>query len=70
MTVSLEQAAAKAAAVGIALRGAFHPEAGDGVPLLPGGTPAVTLVLADAIDISRGDMLVHRNASPASRQNA
>jgi len=49
MTVSLEQAADKAAAVGIALRGAFHPEAGDGVPLLPGGTPAGTLVLAGMV---------------------
>jgi sulfate adenylyltransferase subunit 1 len=29
---------------------------------------AVTLVLADAVDISRGDMLVHGNASPASRR--
>jgi sulfate adenylyltransferase subunit 1 len=30
---------------------------------------AITLVLADAIDISRGDMLVHRNASPACRRD-
>jgi len=30
---------------------------------------AVTLVLDDAIDISRGDMLVHGNASPATRQD-
>jgi len=46
---SLEQAAAAAAAAGIALRGAFHPEAGDGVPLLPGGTPTGTLVLAGTV---------------------
>ncbi|TMG96995.1 MAG: sulfate adenylyltransferase [Betaproteobacteria bacterium] len=30
---------------------------------------AVTLVLADAIDISRGDMLVHRNKSPVIRRD-
>jgi sulfate adenylyltransferase subunit 1 len=30
---------------------------------------AVTLVLDDAIDISRGDMLVHGNASPATRHD-
>ncbi|HXA70654.1 MAG TPA: ferredoxin [Stellaceae bacterium] len=46
MVASLEQAVAMAAGVAIALRGAFHPEASDGVPLLPGGTPAGTLVLA------------------------
>jgi sulfate adenylyltransferase subunit 1 len=30
---------------------------------------AITLVLDDAIDISRGDMLVHGNASPVTRRN-
>jgi ferredoxin-like protein FixX len=49
MVASLEQAAAKAAVAGIALRGAFHPEAGDGVPPLSGGTPAGTLVLAGTV---------------------
>ena len=46
---SLEQAVAKAAVAGIALRGAFHPEPGDDVPLLPGGTPAGTLVLVGMV---------------------
>jgi hypothetical protein len=46
MAASLEQAAAKAAVAGVALRGAFYPEARDGVPLLPGGAPASTVVLA------------------------
>jgi sulfate adenylyltransferase subunit 1 len=30
---------------------------------------AVTLVLADAIDVSRGDMLVHGNASPVTKRD-
>ncbi len=34
-----------AGACGLALRGAFHPAAGDRVPDLPGGVPARTLVL-------------------------
>jgi sulfate adenylyltransferase subunit 1 len=41
----------------------------DGTRKRAGLHAAVTLVLADAIDISRGDMLVHRNASPASRRD-
>jgi len=46
---SLKQAAAKAAAVGIALRGAFHPAPEDGVPALPDGRLAATLVLAGLV---------------------
>ncbi len=38
--------AGAAAAVGLALRGAFHPVLGDGVPPMPGGVPVGTLVLA------------------------
>jgi hypothetical protein len=49
MVASLEQAAAAAAAVGIALRGAFHPEAGDGVPPLSGAARVGTLVLAGMV---------------------
>ena len=41
----------------------------DGTRKRAGLHAAVTLVLADAIDISRGDMLVHRNASPACRRD-
>jgi sulfate adenylyltransferase subunit 1 len=41
----------------------------DGTRARAGLHAAVTLVLADAIDISRGDMLVHRNASPPSRRD-
>ena len=41
----------------------------DGTRKRAGLHAAVTLVLADAIDISRGDMLVHGNASPASRRD-
>jgi sulfate adenylyltransferase subunit 1 len=41
----------------------------DGTRAHAGLHAAVTLVLADAIDISRGDMLVHRNASPPSRRD-
>jgi len=41
----------------------------DGTRKLAGLHAAVTLVLADAIDVSRGDMLVHGNASPASRRD-
>src|ERR1700694_139126 len=37
----------------------------DGARARAGLHAAVTLVLADAIDVSRGDMLVHGNASPA-----
>src|ERR1700730_3971615 len=40
-----------------------------GTRKLAGLHAAVTLVLADAIDVSRGDMLVHGNASPASRRD-
>jgi hypothetical protein len=47
--VSLQRAVAKAAAAGLILRGAFHPETGDGVPVLPGGTLAGTLVLAGMV---------------------
>jgi len=46
---SLEQAAAKAAAVGIALRGAFHPAPEDGVPALADGKPVATLVLVGLV---------------------
>ena len=46
MATSLERVAQQAAAVGIALRGAFHPAKSDGVPALPDGAPAGTLVLA------------------------
>ncbi len=38
----LDQAAASA---GLALRGGFHPAAGDGVPALPDGRPVATLML-------------------------
>jgi sulfate adenylyltransferase subunit 1 len=41
----------------------------DGTRKRAGLHAAVTLVLADAVDISRGDMLVHCNASPASRRD-
>jgi sulfate adenylyltransferase subunit 1 len=41
----------------------------DGTRKRAGLHAAVTLVLADAIDISRGDMLVHRNESPASQRD-
>ena len=41
----------------------------DGMRKRAGLHAAVTLVLADAVDISRGDMLVHGNASPASRRD-
>jgi len=41
----------------------------DGTRKRAGLHAAVTLVLADAIDISRGDMLVHRNKSPVSRRD-
>jgi hypothetical protein len=47
--LSLERVAAEAAAAGIAVRGAFHPAAGDGVPLLPGGARVGTLVLAGMV---------------------
>src|SRR5205085_4994586 len=39
----------------------------DGTKLRAGLHAAVTLVLDDAIDISRGDMLVHGNAPPITR---
>jgi sulfate adenylyltransferase subunit 1 len=35
----------------------------------PGLHAAITIVLDDAIDISRGDMIVHGNASPGSRRD-
>jgi sulfate adenylyltransferase subunit 1 len=41
----------------------------DGMRKRAGLHAAVTLVLADAIDVSRGDMLVHRNASPPRRRD-
>ena len=41
----------------------------DGTRKRAGLHAAVTLVLADAIDISRGDMLVHRNESPISQRD-
>ncbi|TMH18510.1 MAG: sulfate adenylyltransferase [Betaproteobacteria bacterium] len=41
----------------------------DGTRKRAGLHAAVTLVLADAIDISRGDMLVHRNKSPVIRRD-
>jgi sulfate adenylyltransferase subunit 1 len=41
----------------------------DGTRARAGLHAAVTLGLADAIDISRGDMLVHRNASLPSRRD-
>jgi hypothetical protein len=37
---------------GLAPRGAFHPAAGDGVPALPGGRPAGTLVLTGSVGAS------------------
>ena len=61
---SLEQAAAEAAAVGIALRGAFHPAADDGVPALPDGAPAGTLVLAGFV--GRGQWPVFAASPEAS----
>ena len=44
--VTLKHVAERAAAAGIALRGAFHPSADDGVPALRDGASAATLVLA------------------------
>ena len=41
----------------------------DGTRKRAGLHAAVTLVLADAIDISRGDMLVHGNASPVTKRD-
>jgi sulfate adenylyltransferase subunit 1 len=41
----------------------------DGTRKRAGLHAAVTLVLADAIDISRGDMLVHGNASPVTKHD-
>jgi len=46
VAISFERVARQAATVGIALRGAFHPVASDGVPALPDGTLAGALVLA------------------------
>ena len=46
MATSLERVAQQAAAVGIALRGGFHPVASDCVPAMPGAMPVGTLVLA------------------------
>ena len=43
--MDLETIARAAAAEGLSLRGAFHPEAADGVPDLSDGRPARTLVL-------------------------
>lgn len=40
---------AEVQARGLALRGAFHPEAGDGVPPLPDGRPAATLALIGSV---------------------
>ena len=42
---ALDLVAERAAAVGLQLRGAFHPEAVDGVPAHGDGRPAGTLVL-------------------------
>jgi sulfate adenylyltransferase subunit 1 len=41
----------------------------DGTQPRAGLHAAVTIVLDDAIDVSRGDMLVHRSASPNSRRD-
>ncbi len=41
----------------------------DGARHRPGLHAAITIVLDDAIDISRGDMIVHGNASPGSRRD-
>jgi sulfate adenylyltransferase subunit 1 len=41
----------------------------DGTRARAGLHAAVTLVLADAIDVSRGDMLVHGSASPATKRD-
>jgi len=41
----LAEIAALAAAHGLVIRGAFHPDPADGVPRLRGGTPIATLVL-------------------------
>jgi sulfate adenylyltransferase subunit 1 len=41
----------------------------DGTRARAGLHAAVTLVLADAIDVSRGDMLVHGSTSPATKRN-
>ncbi len=41
-----ESVVAALSEVGLAARGAFHPEAEDGVPALPDGRPVATLVLA------------------------
>ncbi len=45
MAITLDQIAQRAGAVGMALRGAFHPATDDGVPPLSGSVPAATLVL-------------------------
>jgi sulfate adenylyltransferase subunit 1 len=41
----------------------------DGTRKRAGLHAAATLVLADAIDVSPGDMLVHSNASPATKRD-
>jgi hypothetical protein len=47
--VNLSFIAQALAAAGLAARGGFHPEPGDGVPGLPEGRPAGTVVLAGTI---------------------
>jgi hypothetical protein len=42
---SIDQLRRTLAPHGLALRGGFHPTAGDGVPALPGGRPSTTLLL-------------------------
>ena len=41
--------AAAVAALGLTLRGGFHPEAADGVPALPDGRPAASLLLVGTV---------------------
>jgi len=45
----LERLAAAAAAAGLRLRGAFHPQAADGVPALGDGKAAATVILLGAV---------------------
>jgi hypothetical protein len=56
-----------AQAAGLAVRGAFHPLSSDGVPALPDGTEAATLVLLGGIG---GSLWPHFRASPEAQLTA
>lgn len=49
MPIDLTSLAARVAVHGLRLRGGFHPEPGDGVPLISGGTLPGTLVLIGTV---------------------